>query len=601
MRMADEKKPDNSWLVRLIEPILPTFHEVLAISLFVNIIALAAPIFTMQVYDRVVSHNGISTLQGLVLGMIIMIVFDYVLRQTRGRVLQTVALRIDVLIGRRLYDKMMSLPLRTLESQPAAYWQTVFRDVDNVRNTLSGPSALLMADLPFALLFLAIVFIVAKPIAWVLLISLALFLVLAWRSSKVMGESGETEKKAVASRDTVIAETIAARTAIKALSLDRSLRPVWEEALANTIHQSILRGGRSDGFVNIGSLVTVLTSIAMVSVGAVAIMNQELTMGGMVAANMLSGRLLGPLNQLVSTWRSVTAFRQSVQRLGTVFGYPSDNTESKIALDRPKGQITVEDASFVYAEGGKPVVEGVRLAIPPGGLTAIVGRNGCGKTTLMKIILGLYRPAEGRVLLDGADIAQFTRVELSGWIGYVPQDNILFTGTIRENIEHGAPGCDDEQIVRAAHLSGVHSFIVDFADGYGTHVGESGNRLSGGMRQRVALARALVGNPPVLVLDEPSASLDRQAEDDLRAALVAIAKDHTVIMATHSPALLAACRTIVVMDRGKIVAAGPAAEILPKLFGQRPQGQQKPPPAAPAEAASPAPAPAPAKSPETVA
>ncbi|MBF0094414.1 MAG: peptidase domain-containing ABC transporter, partial [Alphaproteobacteria bacterium] len=520
---SERKEIRDEWLMRTVSPLMGTFHEILVISLFLNIVALAAPIFVMQVYDRVVFHAGVSTLAGLVLGMITIVLFDYVLRQTRSRVLQTVALRVDVEIGRKLFDTMTALPLRTLESRPAHYWQILFHDVDTIRNTLSGATALMVADLPFAVLFLVIVMLIAKPIVWVLLASVVMFFVLAWWSGRVVGASGERERKAVTSRDTVVSEAIAARTSIKALAMERSLRPIWEESLASTIEQSVLRGSRSDGFSNAGAMITVLTTVTMVSVGALAIIAHDMTMGSMVAANMLSGKLLSPLNQLVGTWRTITAFRQSLQRLGAVFSEETENQTSHVGMERPKGLIKVENALFRYSSNTAPALEGANLTFTPGTLTAIVGRNGSGKTTLLKVVLGLYRPETGRVLLDGADMAQFTRHELAGWIGYVPQEHILFTGTIRDNIEHGDPNAGDAQIIHAAQMAGVHSLIIDFPDGYGTDVGEGGARLSGGMRQRIALARALVGNPPVLVLDEPSANLDRQAESDLRTTLLELA------------------------------------------------------------------------------
>ncbi|MBF0130687.1 MAG: ATP-binding cassette domain-containing protein, partial [Alphaproteobacteria bacterium] len=256
--------------------------------------------------------------------------------------------------------------------------------------------------------------------------------------------------------------------------------------------------------------------------------------------------------------------------LGAVFSEETENQTSHVGMERPKGLIKVENALFRYSSNTAPALEGANLTFTPGTLTAIVGRNGSGKTTLLKVVLGLYRPETGRVLLDGADMAQFTRHELAGWIGYVPQEHILFTGTIRDNIEHGDPNAGDAQIIHAAQMAGVHSLIIDFPDGYGTDVGEGGARLSGGMRQRIALARALVGNPPVLVLDEPSANLDRQAESDLRTTLLELAQDRTVIMVTHSPTLLTACHTVVVVDKGRILLAGPSAEVLPKIMGKAP-------------------------------
>ena len=560
--------PSNrSWLRSFLKPIMPVFREVLAMSFFVNILALAVPVFTLQVYDRVVFHAGISTLQGLVLGMLFVLAFDYVLRQARSRIMQRVALRVDVVVGQRVFEKFTSLPLKTLEAQPGAYWQSLFRDVDIVRNTLSGSSAILMADLPFAILFLGVIFVVAPAIAWVLLVLLPLFLFVAWRSASVMAGANSEERETSQSRDSLIAEMIAGRTTIKALALDRAMRPQWEEKHADNIERAITRGGKADSFTNLGATLTTLTTICMTSIGAIAIIDQRLTMGGLIATNMLSGRLIGPLNQLVNQWRTYSSFKQAVERLGTFFNETSERLESEVKMEKPRGEIAVENASFSYSEEGVSVVDHVSVKIEQGGVSALVGRNGSGKTTLLKLLMGLYLPSDGRVLLDGADISQFSRPELATWMGYVPQENVLFAGSIRDNIAHRVPEASDDEIVRASKAAGIHDFIVDQPDGYGSDIGEAGQRLSGGQRQRIAIARALVGDPPVLLLDEPSSSLDRQAEIELRKTLEELSKRHTVIIVTHSPILLAVCRDLIALDRGKIALAGPANEILPRLFG----------------------------------
>lgn len=556
------------WLRPVLRPLRPLFRQVLAISLFVNVMALAAPVFVLQVYDRVVFHAGLSTLQGLVIGMMLVLAFDFMLRQTRSRAMQSVSLRIDVEVGRALFDKVMALPLRTLESRPTSYWQILFRDLDTVRNTLAGSTAVLVADLPFAVLFLVLVFIIAEPVAVVLLIALALFMALAWLSGRSVAAAAGREKTTQQGRDALMAETIMGRTTIKALALEDHLRPLWEAQQAATIERSMERGTQTDRFVNLGQMMTVATTVAMTGVGALAIINQDMTMGGLVAANMLSGRLLGPLNQLVGAWRTFAGFRQSVERLDALFALHEDRTESKIALSRPKGVLRAEDVTFRYRPEGQPVVDRLSLDIVPGGVTAVMGANGSGKSTLLKLLLGLYTPNEGRVLIDGADIAQFTRRELAAWMGYVPQECVLFDGTIRDNIAQGMPGATDSDILRAAELAGVHSFVVDLPDGYATKVGEAGALMSGGMRQRIAIARALVGDPPVLLMDEPSGSLDRIAEQQLRDALAALGQDRTIVVVSHSPVLLQGCRTILVLDHGRIAVGGPAADVLRHLSQQ---------------------------------
>ena len=569
---------------------MPIFREVLAMSAFVNVLALAVPVFTLQVYDRVIGHAGISTLIGFVIGMISIVIFDYILRQSRSRIMQTVALRIDVLVGRKLFDKLMALPLHQLESQPANYWQSLFRDVDTVRNTLSGGSALLLCDLPFAIMFLTLIWIIAAPIAWVLMIILPLFMFIAWQSSAKMSQANQEERQSTQTRDGLIAEIINGRTTVKALALDNAMRPMWEERHAENIENSVVRGARSDFYSNFGGSLTMITTVFMTTAGALAIIEGVLTMGALIATNMLTGRLIGPANQLVGQWRAYSSFLQSLDRLGEVFESTSEREFSEVKLTRPDGEIVTENVCYGYGENMPLVVDSVSITIKAHGVHALVGRNGSGKTTLLKILQGLYAPTNGRVLLDGADISQFSRSELASWLGYVPQECVLFAGTVRDNIIHRHPDASDEQIISAAKAAGVHQFIIDLPEGYASEIGEAGRRLSGGQRQRIAIARALLGDPPVILLDEPSASLDRQAEQALRTTLVEIGKLRTVIIITHSPILLAACDDLVALDRGKVALAGPSKEILPKLFGQQPKGDAQP-AEKPAQMAKPVPAP----------
>lgn len=573
--MAEKSTKSLAWLKPVLKPVRGVFREVLLISFFVTILALAVPVFVLQVYDRVVFHQGFSTLQGLAVGMALVLLFDFLLKQTRARIMQTIALRVDVQVGRLLFNKIMALPMRSLESRPTAFWQTLFRDVEMVRNTLSGAPAVLLADLPFVFMFLGLVMVIAGPIAWVLLVAVPLFCLLAWRSAAALNDANQAERKAGLSRDAMIAEMIGGRTTIKALALDHAMRPLWEERQAETIEQSVSRGSKNDRYVNLGQTLTLLTTVGLTTVGALAIINQDITMGSLIATNMLAGRLLGPLNQLVGSWRTFAQFKQAGQRLGELFHEEEELQEAPIAHKRPTGELILENIVFSYdPQGQNPIVDGIRLGIKPGGLTAIVGRNGCGKTTLLKILQGLYKPTEGRVLLVGADISQFTRRELATWIGYVPQECVLFQGTIRENIAHGRPGATDEDILEASKLSSVHDFIVDLPNGYGTQVGEAGTQLSGGQRQRLAIARALVGNPAVLLLDEPSASLDRQTEEEFKLTLANLARDHTVLVVTHSPILLSACHNVIALDKGKVSLAGPSHEVLPRLFGSKRQKAQ---------------------------
>lgn len=583
--MATPKHSD--WIKPFLSRLAPVFREILVMSFFVNVLALAVPVFTLQVYDRVVAHQGVSTLVGLAIGMAFIVLFDFILRQARSRIMQTIALRIDAVVGRQLFNKFTSLPLNVLESRPGSFWQGLFRDVDVVRNTLSGASAILMCDLPFAIMFFGVIWVIAQPIAWVLLIITPVFLFVTYRAGAATGKASSDERLTTQDRDNLIGEMIQGRSTIKALALEGSMRPMWEERHAFNIESAITRGGRTDFFSNLGQSLTMSTSVIMTSVGVLAIVNQDLTMGALIATNMLAGRLLGPLNQLVNQWRTFAGFRQSVDRLGEVFAMASERQESDVKLEKPTGRMECYAVTFAYAEGIPPVCDNVTVSFHAGGIHALVGRNGSGKTTLLKILQGLYVPSNGRVLIDGADISQFTRAELAQWMGYVPQESTLFAGSVRDNIIHRFPHANDEQIIRAAKAAGVHDFIIDMPDGYGTEIGEAGQRLSGGQRQRIAIARALIGDPSVLLLDEPSSSLDRHAEHELRDTLKELSKKHTVIIVTHSPILLAACDNLIALDKGKVALAGPATDILPRLFGSGAKAQAGEPAATPTPQPSP--------------
>lgn len=556
----------------LLGPIWPATGELLLLSLFVNLLALAVPIFVLQVYDRVVAKGGLTTLQGLAIGMIVVVVFDFLLRQTRSRVVQRASLRFDLHFGRRLFEKLNRLPLRVLEARPASYWQGLFRDADVVRNAAAGPPALMLVDLPFAVLFIVIIYVIAPPLVWVILTAAAVFVLFALASGLAIGGASTKERGATIGRDGFLADLIANRTTIKALALEPAVAPIWREKQVDAIEGAISRGRVTDGFGNVGVSLTVLTTVAITTVGALAIMDQSISVGSLVATNMLASRIVGPFSQLVGQWRNLVLARQSGRRIAGVLAMDDDHRESALDLPRPEGALTADNVTFAFGPEQEPVLRDIRVKFPSGGMHAIVGANGSGKTTLLKLLMGLYVPAKGRVLLDGADIAQFSHAELARWIGYVPQENVLLAGTIRENLARGRADIDDQAILAASKAVGAHEFIVELPDGYGTVVGEGGRTLSGGQRQRLAIARALIGDPPVLLMDEPSASLDRAAEEALRDRLAALAADHTVIVVSHSPILLAACRNVVVLDKGIVVRGGPAHEVLPTIVQRRPAG-----------------------------
>lgn len=537
-----------------------------ALSIFINALSLAVPIFVLQVYDRVVPYAGLQTLKGLLIAILAVIIFDFILRQARSRLVQMVALHVDARVKRILFSRLTGLPLRQLESQSGSQWRDLLRDGEIVRDTAAGSTIVLLVDLPFVLLFIAVIGFIAAPVAWVLLALVPVYLALTVISSLVITRSSRSEQEAASRRDVLTGEMVSGRATVKALNLGDSLQDRWEELEAELIERSVLRGGHVDGFSNIGASMTMLTSVLMTTFGAVAIIGQEMTIGGLIAANLLASRVVQPLTQAIPLWRGLQRLKSSFRRLDGVLAETCDRAESALDLPTPKGVVGLDKVRFGYDPEKDPIFESLSFRLRHGALHGIVGPNGSGKTTLLKIIQGLYPPEAGRVLLDGADISQFGRADLARWISYVPQEPFLFQGSIRDNITKGRTDIDDAAILKASERAGVDVLVADLPEGYDTDVGEAGRRFSGGERQRIALARALLDDPPVLLFDEPSANLDPEAEQRLCETLQELSAERNLVVVSHSPQLLSRCDNILVMGRGGIVLAGPGSEILPRLF-----------------------------------
>lgn len=562
---AQSESVSDDWFRELMFRLRPAYRQALGMAFAINLLALLTALFSLQVYDRVVAHAGYASLVALVLGMLVVISMDYLLRHGRALLLQRVGARIEVDIARAVFQRLLHLPALELEKRNSTYWQSVFRDIELLRSTCSGGLALLVIDFPFLVLTVVLIGVIAWPVLPMALITLLAFGALAWISGREAEIKSATEKNSMLSRDATVAELAQARLNLKALGADQAASQRWEAHYANWMGNSLHRSREYDTHRDLATAMTTLNTVMTTSVGALAILSQMMTMGALIAANILSGKLISPLVQLVGQWRSWGQFLAAKKRLDQLFQLQMDRAETVVTLPRPKGTLVLEQVSFQYPLSKHPQIVSISGQIGPGGLHAVVGANGSGKSTLLKLFRGLYTPCDGRVLLDGADLNQFSQRDLSRWVGYLPQQVQLISGTVRDNIAISDPEFPDELIIKAARWACAHEFVVDLPDGYGTQVGDAGSRFSGGQRKRIAIAQTLLHDPAVLLLDEPTSDLDPVAEQAFINTLKELGRDHTVIVVTHSANLLRQCQGILVIDKGRLAMAGPAAKVLPRL------------------------------------
>ena len=555
----------EDWLRQILEPHRAAYKQILWLAFVINLMGLFAAIFSLQVYDRVVAHAGYSSLFALVTGMVLVILMDHIFRSGRSHVLQKVGVQIEVAIARGVFRRMIALPAPQLEKLPPSYWQAVYRDVELVRGTFSGATAMLIIDLPFVILTLLAVALIALPLLPVALVTVTAFVLLAWRSGEVTRDATETEREELVHRDATIAELASARLHIKALAADEPASMRWDARYAAWLEESLSRSREADHFRDVAHGMTTANTVMVTTVGALLILGQHLTLGALIATNILTGRMVSPLVQLVSQWRMFGQFKSAKKRLDMLFAMSIDREIDAVALPNTQGVLRLDRVSFQYVGTEVQQVQAVSGQIGPYGLHGIVGPNGSGKTTFLKLLRGLYAPSEGRVLLDDADLIQHSQRYLAQQIAYLAQDAHLLSLSVRDNISLGKPDASDEEIVRAAQWAGVHEFLIDSPDGYGTMIGPEGRRFSVGQTKRILIAQTLVTNAPVILLDEPTSELDHETELKLIMSLRELAKRKTIVVVSHSQLMLSYCQGLMVMKDGKLIAAGAAAALLPKL------------------------------------
>jgi len=573
--MMTENSQDNTLLKETWrQELRPVFFKLLLISFFINLLALAAPIFVLQVYDRVVFHAGVTTLQGLVIGMVLVLIFDAILKVTRVTSFQLISARNELKLTERIFKQLFALPLIRMEEQPLWYWQSLFQDANLVRNVLGGATAALVIDLPFALLFMLITFVIAPPVAWLFVIALIFFIVLAVFSQQTMQRKTKDERPFVQQRENMMADILTARETVKMFDLGSYWLQKQNDLQVKTVTAAMARGRSTDYFRIISQSSSLLFTVTLTSVGALAILEQEMTIGALIAVNMLGSRLISPFIQLVEHWRSFAQFHKALNRLDGFLKLSQDKTEHVLDIPVKQGKITLQAVFFSYNKQQNPAIAGLDGAIGPNGLHLFMGRNGSGKSTLLKLISGLYPPAKGKISLDQADLRQFSNSQLHQHIGYLPQTIALFQGSIYENITMGMEQCEQQDVFDIAKKIQLHELVSILPMGYETVLREAGKGVSGGLIQKIALIRTLIRKPKILLLDEPSNNLDSDSEKALVSYLSEYAENNTVIVATHSPVFIQSASSIVVLEQGKVAVAGDAKTVLQKLATQKNNNEQ---------------------------
>jgi ATP-binding cassette subfamily C protein LapB len=554
------------WFWSVIAESRPLYRDVLLAALLANLFALGMPLFTMNVYDRVVPNHAFETLWVLALGLLLMLVSDLVLRTMRGRFVDLASSRADVKLSAFIMERVLGM---RMEQRPASAgsFASNLRAFESVRDFIGSATVVAFIDLPFALIFM----IVIGWISWLMLIPLclgaAVMVLYALAVQGRMHELAETTYRAGAQRNATLIEGLVGFETIKALAAEAPIQRKWEKSAALLARVGAQLRLLSSTASNTSAFVQQFINLCIVIIGVYLISERELTMGGLIACTMLASRAMGPVGQvaglLVQYHTAATALTSLDEMMKKEVERPENSTF--ISRGRLTGALEFRDVSFTYPGQSAPSLRNLSFSIKPGEKVAILGRIGSGKTTLEKLILGLYRPSEGAVLVDGIDLRQLDPAELRRQIGYVQQDVMLFYGSLRDNITLGAPLADDAAIVKAAEIGGIIGLVNQHPQGFDMLVGERGESLSGGQRQGVAIARAVINDPPIMLLDEPTSSMDYSSEDDIKRRLTEYGQEKTVILISHRTSLLDLAERIIVMDGGRIMADGPKEQVITAL------------------------------------
>jgi ATP-binding cassette subfamily C protein LapB len=542
------------------------YRDVLLASLFINLFAVANPLFVMNVYDRVVPNNAVETLWALAIGVLIVFLFDAVLKVLRGYFIEVAGKKSDILLSSFLFERVLGSRYSERPASVGAF-TSQFREFDQVRNFYTTSTISAFVDMPFVIIFLLLIYYVGGPLVIVPLVALPLILGFGLIMRKPIRHAVEQTFASGAQKSATLVESLVGLETVKTLGAESVIQRVWEQSVGHLSVWSQKMRMLSMSVSVFSGTVTQIANIAIIIIGVYLIAERELTMGALIASVMLAGRALGPIAQVATLLVTYDQTKTALDGLEQIVAKTQERDPQKPFVKRPNftGGIRFDGVSFAYPGEETPVLKNISFVIKPGEKVGLIGRIGSGKSTIHKLLLNLYKPSEGSILVDGIDIQQIDPADLRRHIGYMPQDVVLFSGTVKSNIMYGSPHVEDEDVLRAAEVAGVKEFVDSHPMGFDRPVGERGQALSGGQRQSVAMARAMLNKVPMYLYDEPTSGMDNTTETIVTQRLAEAVKDKTLVLVTHKASLLSMVERLIVLDNGKIVADGSRDAVIEAL------------------------------------
>lgn len=565
---GESSRFDFTWFIPAIIKHRKLLGEVTLVSFVLQIFALLTPLFFQVVMDKVLVHHGLTTLDVIAIGLLGIMLFESALSGLRSFVFAHTASRIDVELGSRLFHHLLHLPLAYFQARRVGDSVARVRELENIRNFLTGNAITLVMDVLFSVVFIAVMFYYSGWLALVVVASLPLYALVSLLITPVLRQRLQDSFNRGAENQAFLVETVNGIDTLKSMAVEPQVLRRWDNQLAAYVAAGFKTQTLSTLANESVGLIGKLVTVATLWLGAHLVIDGQLTVGELIAFNMLAGRVAQPIMRLAQLWTSFQQTSVSVQRLGDILNTRTELASSaRSALPPLQGRIEFDQVHFRYRTDGSEILRGINLCIEFGEVIGVVGRSGSGKSTLTRLLQRLYVPERGRVLVDGMDLALADASSLRRQIGVVQQDNLLFNRSIRENIALADPGTPLETVMQAARLAGAHDFILELAEGYDTMVGEHGVSLSGGQRQRIAIARALIRDPRILIFDEATSALDYESERIIQQNMRSICQGRTVIIIAHRLSAVRDANRIVVVDRGQIVEQGSHAELLAHQAG----------------------------------